>query len=386
MGRKGSRKGISPLIAAVLLIAFTMAVGSIFAQWAPNLLQSIQQDTSEDAVDITRASNLGLEIMSVSFNRSSNQVEVVVQNTGEAIDDKTNISVGVIGDSVANTEQHNVDLSEKEITTISVPVDRTYPLETLQVSMTDYPVTDESSIRCTPTRGLTSYWSFNNEQTENGETVDLSGFGNDAVLGDSTLGDDAEPETGLTGVAGDSYRFRRDSNSDWINLSQSESLEGNRLSISTWVRFKDEDSDRQRIIQYTGSNGAMSHGYRLAINGGPSDDPLRFGIGDGSSNHFINAPFDGNEREWHFVTGDYNGTHLRIFVDGELKTVEQESMTISYSGVTNSETEIGNGFNPIKGKLDEMRVYNRSLSLSEIERLRSVRSEDWAIDACRLTG
>jgi len=31
-----NKKGISPLIAAVMLIAFTMAVGSIFAQWTPN--------------------------------------------------------------------------------------------------------------------------------------------------------------------------------------------------------------------------------------------------------------------------------------------------------------------------------------------------------------
>ncbi len=58
------RKGISPLIAAVLLIAFTMAVASIFAQWAPQLIEDAQGETSEDAKDIQRCSNVILDISS----------------------------------------------------------------------------------------------------------------------------------------------------------------------------------------------------------------------------------------------------------------------------------------------------------------------------------
>lgn len=37
-----TRKGISPLIAAVLLIAFTMAVATISGPWITNLLQNTQ--------------------------------------------------------------------------------------------------------------------------------------------------------------------------------------------------------------------------------------------------------------------------------------------------------------------------------------------------------
>lgn len=62
MERKGLRKGISPLIAAVLLIAFTMAVGSIFAQWAPNLLQGIQEGTTEDANRISSCTDARLSV------------------------------------------------------------------------------------------------------------------------------------------------------------------------------------------------------------------------------------------------------------------------------------------------------------------------------------
>jgi flagellin-like protein len=56
------RKGISPLIAAVLLIAFTMAVASIFAQWAPQLIEDAQGDTSEQAQNIQECSDRTLNV------------------------------------------------------------------------------------------------------------------------------------------------------------------------------------------------------------------------------------------------------------------------------------------------------------------------------------
>jgi len=37
------------------------------------------------------------------------------------------------------------------------------------------------------------------------------------------------------------------------------------------------------------------------------------------------------------------------------------------------------------GRLDEVRIYNRSLSQQEIERLYKFRSEGWAVDGCKLT-
>jgi len=60
------RKGISPLIAAVLLIAFTMAVASLFAQWAPELFEDAAGDTSERASAIQDCSAIQLDIINVN--------------------------------------------------------------------------------------------------------------------------------------------------------------------------------------------------------------------------------------------------------------------------------------------------------------------------------
>jgi len=71
------RKGISPLIAAVLLIAFTMAVASIFAQWAPQLMEDAQGDTTERANEIQSCSDRTLDL-----NVDANDNVVTVTQTG----------------------------------------------------------------------------------------------------------------------------------------------------------------------------------------------------------------------------------------------------------------------------------------------------------------
>jgi len=78
-----NKKGISPLIAAVMLIAFTMAVGSIFAQWTPQLIQNAQQGVTEDTKSITSAARSNIEIVETSYSSDSNKVIVTVQNDGQ---------------------------------------------------------------------------------------------------------------------------------------------------------------------------------------------------------------------------------------------------------------------------------------------------------------
>lgn len=57
-----SRKGISPLIASVLLIAFVMAIASIFATFATNVVDQPRQETVERAQQLTRCSNAIVEV------------------------------------------------------------------------------------------------------------------------------------------------------------------------------------------------------------------------------------------------------------------------------------------------------------------------------------
>ncbi|PSH01317.1 MAG: hypothetical protein BRC27_02490, partial [Nanohaloarchaea archaeon SW_10_44_10] len=80
------RKGISPLIAAVLLIAFTMAVASIFAQWAPQLMEDAQGDTTERANEIQSCSDRTLD---VSSNDGGDSVTITQTGGTEGIGNLT---------------------------------------------------------------------------------------------------------------------------------------------------------------------------------------------------------------------------------------------------------------------------------------------------------
>src|SRR3989344_7488969 len=72
------KKGISPLIAAVLLIAFTMAIAGIMATWATQFsTQKIEQSSAEaECIGI-------LDIGSLSFNNGV--ISVMVKNLADRI-------------------------------------------------------------------------------------------------------------------------------------------------------------------------------------------------------------------------------------------------------------------------------------------------------------
>ncbi len=57
------RKGISPLIAAVLLIAFTMAIASLFAQWAPEVMQQAMGDAGDEGERLADCAEYRIDIL-----------------------------------------------------------------------------------------------------------------------------------------------------------------------------------------------------------------------------------------------------------------------------------------------------------------------------------
>ena len=122
------RKGISPLIAAVLLIAFTMAVASIFAQWAPQLIQDAQGDTSDRAQEIQECSDVTLEVIEADEDSAT-----VQQKTGNNA--AGNVTVTWYYDS-ANPEQATSEFnSSREAIEFSSPGSGT--LDRLEVDLND---------------------------------------------------------------------------------------------------------------------------------------------------------------------------------------------------------------------------------------------------------
>lgn len=73
------RKGISPLIAAVLLIAFTMAVASLFAQWAPSVIGDLQSEAGNQSQQLANCAEYGITI---DADTADSSTAVVSQSRG----------------------------------------------------------------------------------------------------------------------------------------------------------------------------------------------------------------------------------------------------------------------------------------------------------------
>lgn len=82
-------KGISPLVAGVLLILFTVAVASLLVPFASDITDTVGQSSQNQSQELATASNRGLQITQVRYDGSN--LSGSFQNTGTG--NLTNFSV-----------------------------------------------------------------------------------------------------------------------------------------------------------------------------------------------------------------------------------------------------------------------------------------------------
>ncbi len=77
-----NRKGISPLVAAVLLIAFTLAVASILTAYVTTFTEESAQELGNQTQQVTSCAYAGLSIFDAVYDSSAGEITVNVANTG----------------------------------------------------------------------------------------------------------------------------------------------------------------------------------------------------------------------------------------------------------------------------------------------------------------
>jgi len=136
----------------------------------------------------------------------------------------------------------------------------------------------------------------------------------------------------------------------WIKSTQAAT------ASKSYVGMREEDSND--IYGFVEDRGAILPYFYIDATGGDVKAYL--------SSHFI---LDGN---WHLLTGVYNGSDVLFYVDGELKASETTSGELD--SVTDAHFTVGSRYHAdgdptqnYAGKIDEVRIYNRALSSSEIQ-------------------
>jgi flagellin-like protein len=107
------RKGISPLIAAVLLIAFTMAVAAILTAWVTTFTQETTSEVGESGSEQIACSFAGLSIYDAVYTVDDDALTVAIANTGTRdLSDGVSVVLSYADGSVESTNLTGLNTGE----------------------------------------------------------------------------------------------------------------------------------------------------------------------------------------------------------------------------------------------------------------------------------
>ncbi len=128
------------------------------------------------------------------------------------------------------------------------------------------------------------------------------------------------------------------------------------LTVETWVKFDEFPSNSEVHTLFDKTNG--STGYRLYLEDGIIKAEVFNSSAVQGDLSIVNVLFTD---VWHHLAMTYDGSYIRIYVDGEL------SNSIAFSGSIGQNStpiKLGDGFN---GALDGTRLWNVARTANEIE-------------------
>ncbi|MBD3155046.1 MAG: DUF2341 domain-containing protein, partial [Candidatus Aenigmarchaeota archaeon] len=199
---------------------------------------------------------------------------------------------------------------------------------------------------------LIGHWKF--DWLDTNTVIDSSGYGNNGTR----TGPIGQNKPQITdGKFNMSLDF--DGEDDYVYVSSSSTLNiTDEITLEAWVNTT--ESVLQPIVgKYDGSS---DRSYSIYLN---SSGILSFALStDGSSVTQINASTSVNDGEWHHLAGTWNGTDMKVYVDGALENSGPFSGSLYLS---NQDLRIGRrSTDYFNGSIDEVRVWSRDIVSEEV--------------------
>jgi fibro-slime domain-containing protein/RHS repeat-associated protein len=209
-----------------------------------------------------------------------------------------------------------------------------------------------------PPTGLVSWWP---------------GEGN---FGDLVFGNHGVPLNGTNFAAGKvGQAFNLDGTDDAVQVADSASLKPANISVAAWVKFNSLDSVTSdtglQYVLFKRGNGPFEAFslFKLRRDG---VDRIHFLVG---SNPTVNLRAAAVSQttitagQFYHLVGTYDGHDIRIYVNGVLETTQPNSFELGY--LDGKPLVIGGSGEPfngrVRGAVDEIQLYNRALSASEVQ-------------------
>ena len=157
--------------------------------------------------------------------------------------------------------------------------------------------------------------------------------------------------------------------SSYINLGSASSLVSTNFTFSAWIKTTATSTDwiiGTNINPYYSKVGVRSEGDGTLT--------CRYGNYTSNENAFSSSYNTINNGEWHHIVYFINQTTAKLYIDGSLDTTH----TLTVTPTTNGNLTLGTYYNDsnnsygsaaFEGTLDQVRIFNKELSSSEITTL-----------------
>ncbi|MCK4782035.1 DUF2341 domain-containing protein [Candidatus Parcubacteria bacterium] len=166
-----------------------------------------------------------------------------------------------------------------------------------------------------------------------------------------------------------------DGDNDYVDCGDGSSLlmgSGN-FTVSAWIKAT-SGGDGWIVVKGSGWSGGKRYGIAFTTDGGRSDGTIKVAIDDNSTRKNVFSTSQYADGEWHFVAAMRDGDNLRLYIDGS-EDANSPTDISGYSSLDNNRIcSIGAIYNEdtsamaqyFNGAIDEVRIYNRALSSTEI--------------------
>jgi len=213
-----------------------------------------------------------------------------------------------------------------------------------------------------PSAGLVGYWPFT------GNANDMSGNAYHGVVTGATLTTDRFGNPNKAYAFGDTSKYITIADAVPLRLSNTD------FTISSWINQSNILSDQEAILSKR--DIGIQNGYILNITGAasPVQGLVNYQVSGGTDPKVLSDTLV-SQNAWHHVVVVYtlSDQRLRMYIDG-FKQADTTGIPSPAAGAT-ANLVIGkdgsSGSYAFHGKIDDVAMYNRALSLSEIQQLNS---------------
>ncbi len=214
-------------------------------------------------------------------------------------------------------------------------------------------------------QGLIAYYSFN------GTFNDVSGKGNHGTVNSATL------TTDRYGNASSACYF--DGIDDYVSVPGNAGM-NTATAMTVALYFNTEQTSLQTLIGKIGYTDGLGAQFQVAINWS-SYPGILYGVNDpanlcsqqiGQNSAYINTGGTVPTNQWHCLVCTYENGLQKIYLNGLLVQTSTTTFT-TLRQCTNSNIQIGSWWSSdlqrFKGKMDDVRIYNRALNQNEVNAL-----------------